>query len=251
MNRLAQMHCPILFAHRGVSALAPENTLASFNRALADGAEAIELDVKLTADGKVVVLHDQTVNRTTNGQGDVGKLSLAEVQRLDAGSRFSPEFAGERIPTLDEVFTSIGKKLFINIEITNYATPTDALPIHVSELVRRYQLEDWVMFSSFNALNLIRLRGLLPQIPVGILAEKGSHGSLARSFVGRMVAPVMVHPYYSDVDGAFILRQHAIKRRVHVWTVNDPVEMRHLFRLQVDGIFTDDPNLASKILEEK
>src|ERR1035437_4069566 len=167
MNRLTQIRRPILFAHRGASAFAPENTLASFKRALEDGAEAIELDVKLTSDGKVVVLHDQTVNRTTDGHGDVRAMSLADVQLLDAGSCFSPEFAGEPVPTLDEVFSAVGKKLFINIEITNYATPTDALPLRVPELVRSHELEDWVMFSSFNALNLIRLRGMLPQIPVG------------------------------------------------------------------------------------
>jgi glycerophosphoryl diester phosphodiesterase len=250
MNRLTQIHCPILFAHRGASARAPENTLASFRRALDDGAEAIELDVKLTADGKVVVLHDQTVNRTTNGQGDVRTLSLAEIKRLDAGSCFSPEFAGETIPTLDEVFSVVGKKLFINVEITNYATPADALPLRVSELVRSHGLEEWVMFSSFNALNLIRLKGLLPRVPAGILAEQGSRGSLARSFAGRIVAPKMVHPYFTDVDEAYVLRQHAIDRRVHVWTVNAPEEMRRLFRIKVDGIFTDDPRLASQVLEE-
>ncbi|MDR3574065.1 MAG: glycerophosphodiester phosphodiesterase family protein [Anaerolineaceae bacterium] len=249
MNRLIQIHRPILFAHRGASALAPENTLSSFDKALTDGAEAIELDVKLTADGKVIVLHDQTVNRTTNGQGDVRTLSLADVKRLDAGSHFSAEFAGETIPTLEEVFLAVGKKLFINVEITNYATPTDALPVRVAELVRKYELEDWVMFSSFNALNLIRLRAILPQIPIGILAEEGPAGRLARGFAGRLAAPKIVHPYFSDVDEVYVRRQHALGRRVHVWTVNSPQELCRLFRLQVDGMFTDDPHLASQILE--
>jgi glycerophosphoryl diester phosphodiesterase len=250
MSCLTQIRRPILFAHRGASAHAPENTLASFKRALEDGAEAVELDVKLTSDGKVVVLHDQTVDRTTNGHGDVRTMSLADVKRLDAGACFSPEFVGEPIPTLDEVFSAVGKKLFINVEITNYATPTDALPPRVVELVRSHGLQDWVMFSSFNALNLIRLKGMLPQVPVGILAEQGSPGKWARGFVGRFVAPKIVHPYFSDVDEAFVLRQHGDDRRVHVWTVNDPQEMRRLFQLKVDGIFTDDPRLASQILEE-
>ena len=250
MNRLTQIHRPILFAHRGASALAPQNTLASFKRALEDGAEAIELDVKLTADGKVIVLHDQTVNRTTNGQGDVRRLSLSELKKLDAGSCFSPEFANEPIPTLDEVFSAVGKKLYINVEITNYATPTDALPRRVAELVRGHGLEDWVMFSSFNALNLIRLRRMLPQVPVGILAEEGSRGAAARGFAGRIVAPKIVHPYFSDVEEEYVFRQHCFGRRIHVWTVNAPAEMRRLFQLQVDGIFTDNPRLASRVLEE-
>ena len=249
MNRLAQIQRPVIFAHRGASALAPENTMASFQRALADGAQAIELDVKLTADGEVIVLHDQTVNRTTNGQGDVAKLTLAELKQFDAGCRFSPEFAGEPIPTLHEVFSAFGKKLLINVEITNYATPVDVLPDRVADLVRRHDLQEWVIFSSYNALNLIRLKRLLPQVPVGILAEQGAAGNLARRFFGRLVAPKMVHPYYSDVDRDYVIRQHALGRRVHVWTVNDPQEMCRLFRLQVDGIFTDDPRRSSQILE--
>ena len=119
---------PTIFAHRGASAHAPENTLASFELAVTQGAEAIELDAKLTADGQIVVFHDQTVNRTTNGSGKVLELPLAALKELDAGHWFDTSFQGITIPTLEEVFEAVGRKIFINVELTNYASPGDQLP---------------------------------------------------------------------------------------------------------------------------
>ncbi|HBY09528.1 MAG TPA: glycerophosphodiester phosphodiesterase, partial [Chloroflexi bacterium] len=119
---------PAIFAHRGASAYAPENTLAAFKLAVDQGADAIELDAKLCADGQIIVIHDQTVERTSNGAGKVADLPLSALQELDAGSWFGLEFKGEPIPTLDEVFEAVGQKIFINIELTNYASPRDLLP---------------------------------------------------------------------------------------------------------------------------
>src|SRR5437867_7569994 len=125
---------PIIFAHRGASAYAPENTLAAFELALAQNADAIELDVKLSADGHAIVIHDPTVDRTTAHHGRVRDLSLAELSALDAGSFFSEKFHGERIPTLEEVFETMGKRTFINVELTNYSTPHDHLVETVCKL---------------------------------------------------------------------------------------------------------------------
>src|SRR5512139_1857475 len=122
---LESLSQPIIFAHRGASAHAPENTLAAFELALAQQADAIELDVKLSADGRVIVIHDSTVDRTTDGHGKVKDMSLADLKALDAGSFFSSEFAGEKIPTLDEVFEAVGRRTFINIELKNHRTRGD------------------------------------------------------------------------------------------------------------------------------
>ncbi|MFZ4814035.1 MAG: glycerophosphodiester phosphodiesterase, partial [Phototrophicaceae bacterium] len=108
---------PLVFGHRGAMAYAPMNTLAAFELAAQQGAHGIELDVWLSADDALVVIHDFEVNHTTNGEGRVGSMSLAEIKALDAGSWFSPEFAGTQIPTLDEVFETVGKKVFVNVEI--------------------------------------------------------------------------------------------------------------------------------------
>jgi len=169
----AQLPRPTIFAHRGASVHAPENTLSAFQLGLQQGADAIELDAKLSADGVVVVIHDATVDRTTDGNGAVKKLSLEAIKELDAGSFFDHAFHGERIPTLGEVFEAIGKLTFINIELTNYTSPYDALPEKVAEQVIKHNLQERVLFSSFNPSILCRIHRLLPSVPIGLLAFSG------------------------------------------------------------------------------
>src|SRR3990172_9288447 len=134
---LAAVEYPLIFAHRGASAHAPENTLAAFRRALDDGSPAIEFDVKLSADGHAVVIHDQTVDRTTDGHGRVRELTLEQLKALDAGGWFDSAFRGERIPTLDEVLASLDRRALMNIEFTNYASPFDGLVPKVTLLVKK------------------------------------------------------------------------------------------------------------------
>ncbi len=248
MNFIYQFTRPIVFAHRGASAHAPENTLAAFKLAVEHGADAIELDAKLSADGEVVVIHDQTVDRTTNGHGAVRQLKLEELKKLDAGLHFSAQFAGERIPTLAEVFEAVGKNLFINIELTNYESRKDGLVVRVVELVKKYHMEERVLFSSFFAGNLICAGNLLPEVPRGILAEEGWSGWLARSALRQRAAPHALHPYFADVTRELVRKHHNWQRKVFVWTVNEESEMRRLFDLGVDGVFTDDPRLAWQVL---
>lgn len=235
---------PLIFAHRGASALAPENTLASFELALSQGAPAVELDAKLTLDRKIIVIHDPTLDRTTGVQGEVKNFNLAQLQELDAGSFFSPAFRGERIPTLESVFEAVGKKLLVNVELTNYTTPGDGLVDQVVQLVKRMGLAGHILFSSFDPRNLIRARRLLPEIPLGLLALHGRHGALARSFLNHLIPHEALHPYWSDVNSALVQRVHAQGRKVFVWTVNDPSEMSRLFSAGADGVFTDDPARA-------
>lgn len=249
MNHLLEYTRPVLFGHRGASAHAPENTLAAFRLAVEHGADAVELDAKLSADQHIVVIHDPTVNRTSDGSGKVRELTLAEMKSLDVGAKFSPQYSGERIPTLEEVFETVGRKVIINIELTNYAAPRDGLTDRVVELVRRFDLAEWICFSSFNPFNISRARALLPQVPGGILAMKGGLGSLSRGWLGRLSSPQMVHPYYTDVTRAYVEAEHARNRRVNVWTVNAPEDMRSMIQAGVDGIITDDPRLARQVLE--
>ncbi|WP_299024400.1 glycerophosphodiester phosphodiesterase family protein [uncultured Thermanaerothrix sp.] len=244
---LEKLPQPVIFAHRGASAYAPENTMSAFRLAAEQGVEAIELDAKLTADGEVVVIHDMTVDRTTNGHGEVRCLRLDEIRRLDAGAFFSETYRGEKIPLLREVFQELGQNLFINVELTNYNAPLDSLPIKVAQLVREYHLEQRVLFSSFNPWNLIRIRRLLPECPVALLALEGRAGWLARSNLMRWISPRIIHPYLVDVTPDWIVYEHRRGRRVHVWTVNRAEDLESLFRWGVDGVFTDDPVLAMQI----
>jgi glycerophosphoryl diester phosphodiesterase len=244
---LQQLVQPVIFAHRGASAYAPENTLAAFELAARQGAEAIELDAKICGSGEVVVIHDQTVKRTTGTDGHVGRMALAALKELDAGAFFGEAFVGEKIPTLAEVFEAVGRRLYINVELTNYASPTDTLPEKVAVLVKQHGLEERVMFSSFNPLALIRINHRLPAAPLGLLAFPGGSGAWARSRLGELIPHQALHPEKNDVSAELVERVHRGGRRVHVYTVNDEEVMRKLFAWQVDGIFTDDPPLAQQV----
>ena len=241
---------PVIFAHRGASAYAQENTLAAFELALEQGADGIELDAKLSADGHVVVIHDATVDRTTGAHGRVRDLSLADLRALEAGSSFSDARRGENIPALEEVFEAVGKRTFINIELTNYTTPRDRLVDSVCTLVKKFGLQDSVLFSSFFASNLSRARRILPEVPRGLLAWNGFLGAWARSFGFAFGQYQALHSNLKDATRQQVQRVHRLKRRVHVWTVNTAADMRRLFNWGVDGIITDDPQLAVRVRGE-
>jgi glycerophosphoryl diester phosphodiesterase len=250
MIMLASLPQPVIFAHRGASAHAPENTLAAFELALTHNADAIELDVKLSADGRAVVIHDSTVDRTTGSHGRVKDLSFNQLRSLDAGSFFSGQYRGEKIPSLEEVFEAVGKRTFINVELTNYTTPRDALVETVCLLVKQFGLQNRVMFSSFFASNLSKARAYLPDVPIGLLAFDGWLGAWARSFGFNFGKYQALHPYLNDVTSQQVQRVHRLNRRIHVWTVNAAEDMGRLFRWGVDAIFTDDPQLAVQVRSE-
>ncbi len=243
-------HRPPVYAHRGANHGAPENTLAAFCLAQQQGADGIEMDVKLTADGEVVVMHDQTVDRTTDGHGALRNFRLAELRRLDAGGWFNREFHGERVPTLAEIFETLKGGILYDIELTNYSTPLDDLPEKVQALIQKFGLADNVMVSSFFPNNISRFSRLAPTIPGGLMALGGLAGALSRSFVGRWFAPRAVIPVYLDVTQSYLQHQHALGRRVIPWTVNQPPDVRRLVEWGVDGLITDVPDVVRKTLEE-
>lgn len=235
---------PLILAHRGDSAHAPENTLPAFERAVQCGADGVELDVKLSADNQVVVSHDPSVDRTTDGRGRVSNMTVSELGRLDAGSSFSEEFRGTRLPRLEEVFEAIGGKCIINVELTNVANPFDEVVGKVCDLVRRHGLQDRILFSSFFGNQLRTARRLLPEVPRGLLALGGWKGAWARSFQFMFGDFDALHPNQSDVNPAQVSRVHQLKRRIVVYTVNKPEEVGRLKEWGVDGIITDDPVMA-------
>lgn len=240
---------PFLLAHRGDNLHAPENTLPAFSQAVQKGADGVELDAKLTADGHVIVIHDETVDRTTDGKGKVASFTLEAIRRLDAGSRKDSKFAGTRVPLLEEVFETLGKDRLINVELTNYFTPRDALVEKVCALIRRHNNPGQIIFSSFSPFNLTVAARLMPDIPRGLLALPGFMGLWARSFGFMFGDYLALHPHISNTGREQIQRAHRVKRRVHVWTANSPEEIRRLRDWGVDGIITDDPAIAVRALD--
>jgi glycerophosphoryl diester phosphodiesterase len=241
------LHPPIIFAHRGASAHAPENTISAFELACSQGADALEIDTQLSADGQVVVFHDLKVDRTTNGQGKVSQLPWLELQSLDAGSYYSEKYRGEKIPLLDEVLETFGKKMFINIELKNYATPRDQLVEKVCQLVKAHGLEKGIILSTFISSNLKKAERILPEAPRGLLALSGWMGAWARSFGFNFGNYAALHINLMEASKAQIARVHRLGRRIHVWTVNQAEDMERLRDWGVDGIFTDDPQLAAHV----
>ncbi len=239
---------PMILGHRGDKIHAPENTLAAFKLAFKNGADGIELDTKLTADGAVVVMHDLTLDRTTDGHGPLSKLSLPALRELDAGSHFSTEFKGECVPTLEEVFEEVGKLGVIDIEITNYASPQDALPQRVAELIDRHNLSESVFVSSFHPLNLIRFRRLMPHVPAGLLTEAGQAGNLARGWMGRWIPHQLLISYFTDVSMGLVKREHNHRRKMFSWLEAQSDGIIRLYASGIDGVITDDPGLARQLL---
>jgi glycerophosphoryl diester phosphodiesterase len=238
---------PTVIAHRGDKTYAPENTLAAFALAAEKGADAIEFDVQLTADEQVIVLHDPDLDRTTNGTGRVSKVPLAALRNLDAGAWFSEKFVGERIPTLEQVFETVGKRLYMNVELKNYATPGDNLVSKVVELVNKHGMQERTLFSSFLPHNLRKARLLLPEAPRGLLTMHGKWGYWGRVF-GWRGDYFALHPNLADVNSGLIERVHAAGKRVNVWTVNTEDDLQRMIGLGVDAIFVGDLELALHLL---
>jgi glycerophosphoryl diester phosphodiesterase len=227
-------------AHRGSSGTHPENTLAAFLAAADEGAQMCELDVQATRDGAVVVMHDEIVDRTTDGHGAVAQFTLAEIQRLDAGAKFDAKFSGERIPTLDEVMTAVRSKLGLNIEIKE-----GAVERQVCELMRAHDALTTSMVSSFEWQALEAVRAIDPAIRVALLAEKNPAALLEAAVAMRAYA---VNPRYDMVDAALCRESHARGLQVLVWTVDVPAAMRTLIDAGVDGIMTNYPARLRDVL---
>lgn len=229
---------PKIIAHRGASAHAPENTISAFQLALEQGADGIELDVMLSKDGHLVVIHDTTVDRTTDGEGFVKDMTLEELKSFDAGE-------GQKIPTLDEVLEEFGGRFIINVELKNYSSVFDRLPIEAAKIVKKYQLGESVLVSSFNPFNLPRFHAHMPEAKLGLLTQPNG----AKKWVWRLFEYDALHPHFSDVDQVLVAALHSRNRKVNVWTVDEPAEIRRLAALEVDSIITNDPKNAREVLE--
>jgi glycerophosphoryl diester phosphodiesterase len=244
-------HRPLNFGHRGANTAAPENTLAAFGKARESGADGIELDVMLCADGEPVVIHDFTVDRTTNGHGRVEALSLAQLKALDAGAWFGSEFAGERIPTLREVIEWAADDMLLNIELKNFELRSDGLEAKVAALIREHQLQSRAMLSSFNPLSLRRVKGLAPELHTGLLYAPGLPIYLRRAWLRPLARVDALHPPYEMVNQRYLDWARRRRYRVNVWNPNDRDDLQRLIAQRVDMIITDQPCVLAMLLQTR
>jgi glycerophosphoryl diester phosphodiesterase len=239
-------------AHRGASGYAPENTLPAFTLAAEMGADGIELDIHLSADGEAVVIHNDTVDATTNGYGRVSQMTLSELVTLDAGSWFDTRFAGARIPTLAQVFEAVGQRLLINVEIKVEAGyhPVQQ-EMEAVRLIQEHHMAHRVIVSSFSPSSLRRVHKLDPNIALGFLYAGRVPVYLLRCLRWLGVPYHALHPAFGSVDAAYVAKARQVGQQVNVWTVNVADDMRRMRDLGVDSIITNYPDLLGQILAER
>jgi glycerophosphoryl diester phosphodiesterase len=244
------MTTPLNLGHRGASAAAPANTLAAFRLALELGADGFELDVQLTADNELVVMHDYSVDHTTDGSGLVQQKTLAELKKLDAGVRFAPRFAGERIPTLREVFAMAGKGPCINVEIKTTSPRGKGLEPRLVALIREYGLGERLVLSSFNPFALWRMRRLAPDLKLALLYADDLPTYLRDRWLAFLSHPNALNPKYTMATTDHVRWAQAHGYELYVWTVDDESEMRRLAGLGVTGIISNKPDVLKRVLSE-
>ena len=238
-----------VWAHRGASAYAPQNTLESFRLAAEMHADGIELDVHLSADGEIIVCHNETIDATSDGSGEILQMTLAELKRYDFGCKF-PGFAGRgvRVPTLREVYELMAPTgLLVNCELKTNVHDYPGIEQKCVDLAAEFGMRDRVMYSSFNFASLRRILAIDPTIRTGLLYEDPLNDTLAFALGQRAWA---VHPYFPRVYEYDMAAFAAAGVRVNPWTVDDPEEMRRQMEMGIYAVITDKPDVALRVREQ-
>lgn len=240
------MRPPWVVAHRGASGHAPENTLAAFQRAVELGATFIETDLHATRDGHFVAIHDDTVDRTTNGSGEVKKFTLDELRKLDAGLWFDRDFLGERVPTLEEILEFSRKNDVVFYLELKHAAVT-GMDHALAAVLRKAQGAPRTVVISFDPATLAPLRRIEPSIMTGLLVEEPTPGCIqtALDLGARQLCPGFL-----GVSAELVEQAHRADLHVVTWTVNMVEEMRSMISVGVDGIMTDFPDRLRAVIED-
>lgn len=239
----------INYAHRGASVYYPENTMLAFEKALELGATGIETDVQMTEDGVLILIHDELVNRTTNGRGFVKNYTYKEIRKLDAGSWFREDFKNLKVPTLDELMDLLmDKNIKLNIELKSNIILYEEIEQKVIETIYKYNMQNKVIISSFNHYALKKCKEISPKIKIGLLYVAGLYQP--EKYAQRLGAEAL-HPYFYAVNNAEIIKN--IKKAglmLNPYTVDEESYMKFFIDQDVNGIITNYPDKLNKILED-
>jgi glycerophosphoryl diester phosphodiesterase len=238
-----------IIAHRGASSKLPENTLIAFKQAQKDGADGIELDIHLTKDKVPVVIHDETVDRTTDGYGFVKDYTVSDLKRLSAGRWKGWKFRKAEIPTFVEVLEWIkNTNLTLVIELKNNLFPYKGMEKMAIELIEKYEMVDRTIFSSFNHDSLMIVKKLNKDAETAPLYSKPIQDPARYA---KSIGASGVHPYFRITNKHLVQSLHADGIKIRPYTVNSPTFMTHLFNWGADGLITDDPAVAVKLRKVK
>ena len=235
----------MVIAHRGASSYAPENTLAAFDLALAMGVRHIELDVDMTSDGHIVVMHDDTVDRTTNGCGPVTSHTLAALRQLDAGSWFGEQFTNEQIPTLQEVLERYQGRAYLHTEIKGRSP---LLSQRTADLIRLHGMQEQVTITSFQKVRLWEMRAYAPELPSGWLVGEVDETTIAQA---RALGVNQLCPRASTVTPALVQRLHAEGFVARAWGVTTEELMQQVVQSGADGMTVNFPDTLVAYLQSQ
>lgn len=232
----------VVWAHRGSSFTAPENTLEAFELAAKQNADGIELDIHLTADHQLAVFHDETLERTTNGTGKVEHFTLPQLKHLNAAV-LRPQYTGAKIPSLPEVLDFVkGTSLRLNIEIKEERDPNPELVKLLLNQIQEFGLVERTMYCSFNHYSLLGLRKVMPGACIGLLYHGGFVSPWAYA---KSIGADCLHPFFRfGLMDEQVQNAHREGLKVNVWTVDDPEDMLKVYRQGADGIISNKPDLA-------
>jgi Glycerophosphoryl diester phosphodiesterase len=240
-----------VIAHRGASAYCPENTLVSFERAIALGADMIELDVQLTRDGEVVVFHDEKLTRCMNGKGRITDYTLAELKKLDAGIWFNKEYEGTRIPTLAEVLSLCKNKVAVNIEIKTGAVDENirnGIEEKCLKIVDQGGMREHMVFSSFDPRAIRHLKEIDRTVAAAVLFEKRYYGPKLPSEIIELLGADAFNCSQDELSKKWLTDLKLNNIPVNIYTVDDEKNMRRFLDMGVSGIFTNSPDILKRIL---
>lgn len=238
----------LVYAHRGASGYAPENTMAAFKMAVELGSDGIECDVQMTKDGQLVICHDETLERTTDGKGFLKDLSYAELRRLDAGSWFDSKFAGERLPKLSELLKLVKDSgLRLNIEIKSGIVQYPGIEEKVMAQVEAYGLRKQVIISSFNHYSIKKCKEINHSVKTGVLYMEGLYEPW--NYL-RSIGCECAHPFYMALVPEIARELKARGHIINVFTVDDAAAAQELAGIGVDGIITNYPDRIIKALKK-
>lgn len=248
IHKIGHFAPPWIVAHRGYHQKYPENTLAAFQAAVEAGVSMTELDVNFSRDRKVVVIHDATLERTTDGHGAVSDNTMAELKKLDAGSWFDPRFADQRLPELSEVLDLVIGRAMVNIEIKAHAYehnhPPDAIEKQVVELVKQKNMQDSVLISSFEIDILVQIASMQEPAAIALISKTPASSRIIEICTSLKV--FSWHPDHLIVTPRQVDMMHVAGLKVFPYNVDTYENYVKMMKMKVDGVITDDPVSAGQ-----
>jgi glycerophosphoryl diester phosphodiesterase len=236
-------HSLLIWAHRGRNRHAPENTMAAFRAAFEAGDTGVELDVTLSSDGRIIVIHDDSVDRTTNGNGLVSEMTFVELRQLDAGSWFGSRFSEEQLPRPSDILSEARGQALVNIEIKHSSwrnIPEDGIEILVLDSIRKTKMKDSVLISGFDWRSLKRIRSIDKEVSIAVLAGRGWDPGKVAAVAAELDA-YSIHPDAADVIDKMPASYLEFNGRIFPYTVDNPISAAKILQAGADGYFADLP----------